>query len=96
MEPESFREVSIYLNQLIGMIIDVRKEQEENRTELTSDIARLETSLTMSIDKLKEAMDKEREAREALKTQRTFLIISAFIGPIIVSFFVAATGIGLH
>jgi uncharacterized protein (UPF0305 family) len=94
MQPESFRETSIYLNQLHNEIIDLRKDVEENRADTAATLARMEAALSNQLHELKREIQDEKREREATKIQRNFLIISAFVAPIIVSFFVSAAGFG--
>jgi hypothetical protein len=94
IEPESFREVAILLENLREAIINVRTDHTDLKTELSVDIATVKTELTDKIDKITEMLEEDRRKEEMAKTQRTFLIISAFIGPLVVSFFVNAAGIG--
>ena len=66
----------------------------ELKTELSVDLATVRTELSDMINGIKRMIEEDRKEREAQKVQRTFLIISAFIGPIVVTFFVNAAGIG--
>src|SRR4051812_33802847 len=94
MQPESFRETSIFLNQLHNEVIDLRKDVEENRADTAATLARLEANLSNQVRELKDAITAEQRAREAGRIQRNFLIVSAFVAPIVVTFFTSAAGFG--